>query len=153
MAQTSTNLPQGCGQLEIDVGCTASYTDISGSSASLDPITQDRLTGETYTLEGLTALVNGGKLQPFDAVVTIVYTETAGEAWMLVQAAWAAVSCDSSFCLRWSPAGGATADLQFTISGVLSSITFPNVNASEGGPIMAGFKVRAASITQAAIAP
>ncbi len=153
MAQTSTNLPQGCGQLEISAGCTVTWVDISGSSTSLDPITQDRLTGEAYTLEGIAPLINGGKMQAFDAVVSFVYTETAGEAWMLIQAAWAAITCDVSFCMRWSPAGGATGDLQFTITGsVMSGITYPNMNAGEGGPILAGFKVRGATITQAVIA-
>jgi len=148
MAQTSTSLPLGCGKLEIDVGCVDSWTDVSGSSTSLDQITQDRLTGEAYTLEGLGAIVNGGKLQPFDATFVIVYTETVGEAWLLILAAWEAVSCDSRFCVRWSPGGGNVGDLVYTINGVLSSITYPNNNASEGGVIMAGFKVRSASITR-----
>ena len=59
MAQTTTSLPLGCGKLEISVGCTGVYVDISGSSQGIDPITQDRLTGEAYTLDGITAIVNG----------------------------------------------------------------------------------------------
>ena len=148
MVQTTTSLPLGCGLLEIDVGCADSWTNISGSSTSLDPITQDRLTGEAYTLDGNGAIVNGGKVQPFDATFTVVYTETAGEAWLLILAAWEAVSCDSSICVRWSPGGGNVGDLIYTINGVMSSITYPNNNASEGGVIMAGFKVRAGAITR-----
>jgi hypothetical protein len=148
MAQTTTSLPLGCGKLEIDEGCTGSWTDISGSSTSLDPITQDRLTGEAYTLEGLGALVNGGKVQPFDATFTIVYTETVGEAWLRTLAVWEGITCDSETCVRWSPAGGNVGDLQYTIQGPMSSITYPNNNASEGGVIMAGFKVRAPTVTR-----
>jgi len=142
--QTSEAVALGCGKLEIDVGCNGVWVDISGSSTSLDPISQDRMTGETYTLDGMRPIIRGGKKQPFEAVVTIVYTEVAGEAWETIEDAWDAATCDPMVCLRWSPKGGAVGEKQYRIpNGILTQITFPNMDASAGGPIAAGFVVRA----------
>jgi hypothetical protein len=145
--QTSGAVPQGCGKLEVDVGCNGVWVNLSGSSTALDPITQSRLTGEAYTLEGLYAIVEGGKLQAFDAVVTIVYTEVAAEAWDTIEAAWDTVSCNTRVCLRYSPGGGNVGDEQYRIpNGILSAIVYPNLNAAAGGPIMAGFTIRGARL-------
>lgn len=150
--QTSESVALGCGKLEIDVGCNGVWADISGESTSLGPITQDRMTGETYTLDGLHAIIQGGKKQPFDAVVSIVYNEIAGEAWDLVQDAWDGAVCTVRVCLRYSPKGGDVGDEQYRIpNGVLSQIVFPEMNAGAGGPITAGFTIRGAYLERTVI--
>jgi len=149
MAQTTGQLPLGCGKLEIQPGCTGSWYDISGSTQSMDSPSQDLLTGEAYTLEGINAIVEGGKKQPVDLTFSIVYTETATEAWDRIEQVWAAAACSKKLCVRWSPGGGDVGDLIYTTSNsIMTQLVYPNMDASSGGVIMAGFTVRGAYITR-----
>jgi hypothetical protein len=149
MAQTTDTLPLGCGKLEIQPLCTGSWFDISGSSTSMDAPTQDALNGETYTLEGDFALVEGGKKQPMDFTFTIVYTETSDEAWDRIEQAWRATGCNRKLCVRWSPGGGDVGDLVYTtVNSIMTQVVLPNMDATSGGVIMAGFTVRGANFTR-----
>lgn len=149
MAQTTGSLPLGCGKLEIQIDCTGSWYDISGSSTSMDQPTQDRLNGEAYTLEGDNAIVEGGKKQPIDFVFVVVYTETADEAWDRLEQQWRASGCSLKLCIRWSPGGGDVGDLVYTTTNtIMTQLVMPNMDASSGGVIMAGFTVRGANWTR-----
>ena len=153
MAQTTSQVPMACGQLEISTDSCVNWSDISGEAQSLGGTEQARMSGEAYTLDGDTALLGGGKREPMELVVAIVYTESNTEAYDLVRAAFEAAGCGGGFCLRWSPAGGSAGDDRITTGeGILVSFTYPPMDAATGGPIMVGFVVKVAGTSTAIIA-
>jgi len=153
MAQTTGQVPLACGKLEISTDSCVTWTDISGEAQSLGGTEQARMSGEAYTLDGDTALIAGGKREPMELVAAIVYTEVNVEAYDLVRAAFEATGCGGGFCLRWSPKGGSAGDDRITTgAGILVSFTYPPMDASAGGPIMAGFMVKVASTSTAVVA-
>jgi hypothetical protein len=154
MPQTTDTYALACGLLEIatDAGCVG-WTDISGSSQVVEAPEQTRISGEAYTLDGDNALVEGGKKEPLEIAVEIVYTETAGEAFEIVRAAWEAGGCGKRMCLRYSPGGGDIGDAMYTTPrGIITRFVYPNMDASAGGPIMAGFTLKVGYITRSVIA-
>ena len=143
-----------CALLEIatDSGCVG-WLDISGSSNQLSGVEQTRISGESYTFDGDTALIQGGKREPMELVVQSVYTETALEAFEAARAAFETAGCGARMCLRWSPAGGAIGTALYTTPrGILVSFTYPPIDATAGGPILAGFTLKVASIERTIIA-
>jgi hypothetical protein len=153
MAQATTQVPMACGQLEISTNGCVSWSDISGESQSLEGTEQTRMSGEAYTLEGDTALIAGGKKEPMELVFTIVYTEDNTDAYELARSHFETTGCGGDFCARWSPGGGDVGDEQITTGpGILVSFTYPPMDASTGGPIMAGFTLKVASTSTTVIA-
>jgi hypothetical protein len=153
MPQTTSSIPLACGQLEISTNNCVSWTDISGEAQSLGGTEQTRISGEAYTLTGDTAIVGGGKREPMELAAVIVYTETDTEAYERARTAFEATGCGGSVCLRWSPGGGDAGDERITTpAGILVSFTYPPMDASAGGPIMAGFTLKVASTSTAVIA-
>jgi hypothetical protein len=152
MAQTTGQIPLACGKLEISTNSCVTWSDISGEAQSLGGAEQTRMSGEAYTLTGDTALIAGGKREPMELVFTIVYTEADTQAYQLARTAFEATGCGGGFCARWSPGGGDAGDEQITTgSGVLVSFTYPDMDASAGGPIMAGFTLKVASTSTAVL--
>jgi hypothetical protein len=154
MAQATTQVPLACGKLEIstDSDCTT-WTDISGEAQSVGGTEQTRMSGEAYTLTGDTALIAGGKREPMELVFVIVYTEDDDDAYELARENFETTGCGSDFCARWSPRGGSAGHEQITTGvGILVSFTYPPMDASAGGPIMAGFTLKAASVSTAIVA-
>ena len=150
MAQTTGAFPSAVGQVEISTD-GAAWIDISGSTMSLDAPTQARMSGETYTLEGDTAIITAGKREPMELAFSIVYTEEDGEAFDEAQTIFETVGGDDAYA-RWSPGGGDAGDWQYTSGkGKLISFTYPPVNAETGDPIMAGFTVKVAAVSKAVI--
>jgi len=154
MAQTTNQVPMACGKLEISVDDCVSWTDISGEAQSISGTEQTVMSGEAYTFSGDTALPGGGKREPMELEVVIVYTEADDEAYQLVRNAFEeAGTCGGEICLRWSPRGGSAGHEQLTTgSGQLTSFTYPAMDASAGGPIMVGFTVKVGSITTTIVA-
>lgn len=153
MAQTTNSVPLACGQLELSTNSCAAWTDISGETQSVGGAEQSRMSGEAYTLDGDTAIVGGGKREPMELVVTIVYTETDTEAYELARTAFEATGCGGDVCLRWSPRGGSAGHEQLTSAeGVLVNFVYPPMDAATGGLIMAGFTVKVPSVSTAIIA-
>jgi len=102
-----------------------------------------------YTLDGDTALIAAGKREPIEAVFSIIYTETAGEAYESARAEFEA-DCGDDFYFRYSPGGGDTGDRELTSGvGILVSFSYPPIDATAGGPIIGGFTVAVASLTTA----
>jgi hypothetical protein len=129
------------------------WTDISGEAQSLGGTEQTRISGEAYTLTGDTALVGGGKREPMELAVAIVYTETNTEAYEVARTAFEATGCGGQVCLRWSPGGGDAGDERITsTAGILVSFTYPPMDASAGGPIMSGFTLKVPGTSTAVIA-
>jgi hypothetical protein len=147
--QTSGAIPKGCGKLEINLteDCSGPWYDISGESTSLAAPTQDRLNDVMYTLDGIGAIIEGGKLQPLDLAFVLVYTEINDEAWDLLADHWISDECSPKMCVRWSPGGGDVGDEEYLVVGALFiQFIYPEMDASSGGPIPAGFTVRARKI-------
>jgi len=154
MAQTTSQVSLGCGYIAISTD-GAAWTDISGSTQSLEETTQTRITGEVYTLDGDAALPCGGKIEPTEITVNIVYTETDAEAYEIVRLIFeGSTSCGTGdIYLRWAPRGNSAGNEQITTgAGTLVSFTYPPMNASEGGCILTGFTVRVGSLTTSIIA-
>lgn len=154
MPQTTTSVALACGMLEIatDLNC-AGWVDISGSSSIVEQPEQTRISGEGYTFDGDAPIIEGGKREPMDIVTKITYTETAGEAFEIVRAAWEATGCGERLCLRYSPNGGAAGDALYTTPrGIITSFLYPNMDATAGGPIMAGFTLKVGLLTVSTIA-
>ena len=111
------------------------------------------MSGEAYTLTGDTALVAGGKKEPMELVFVIVYSEDDDDAYELVREHFETAGCGGNFCARWSPRGGSAGHEQIaTAEGVLVSFIYPPMDAGAGGPIMAGFTLKAPYVTTTIVA-
>lgn len=145
MAQTTGQVTQSCGLVEINIaaGCpdAGGWVDISGETQSVTAPAQSRMTGTAYTLDGSTALVGVGKREPIELAFVIVYTETDAEAYEQVRLMFEVTGCGALMCVRYSPRGGDPGDEILTIRGVISSFTYPGLDASAGGVIMGGFTI------------
>jgi hypothetical protein len=142
-----------CGLLEVSRTPCSSWTDVSGSSQSVTA-EQTRISGETYTLDGDYAIIAGGKREPIEIAVAIVYTEIDGEAFEFVRSSFEQAGCGPDFCLRWSPRGGSAGDaLYSTEEGVLVALNYPPMDATSGDPILAGFTLKVARIVTSVVAP
>lgn len=156
MAQTTDALSGADFQIEIsDDGAT--WDDISGSTNAVNPGNTTIMSGETYTGDGAGPIITVGKREPIELDVRIVYTETAGEAFELVRAA---ADGNRRLYLRYSPGGGNVGDARYTVAdsagaaaaGVLTEVTYPEVDAGSGDPVLAGFKLKAAYLARSVIA-
>lgn len=152
MAQTTAAVATACAAVWVsNDGVT--FTNISGATQSITGGAQSRITGEAYTFDGETAIVKAGKREPMESEVVIIYTETDAEVYQQVRARFEAAGCNSPLYLRYSPRGGVADDEQLTSgAGVLTSFTYPDVDASAGGPILGGFTVRHPGFTTTIIA-
>ena len=147
MAQTTTALSGAAGTLSVRINNTGAFTDISGSSQSVETVTLTRITGEAYTLEGNYALLTFGKTEPSEVKVNIIYTDTAGEGYQTLLTAW---EQDHLVEVKWIPGGAiAGSDTYTTSAGKITAADLPSMDASSAGPIMCTFTVRVASITHA----
>lgn len=147
MTQTVNQVPMACGDLFVSLDCLV-WTEISGESQSVSGTEQARQSGEQYTLEGDTALVCGGKRVPMELTFVIVYTEDAAEAYEIVRALFETAGCGTQMCVRWTPAGsGPGAAVITTPMGVLTSFTYPTMDASAGGCILGGFNLKVPYVT------
>lgn len=151
MAQTTNQVSQGCGKLEISTNNT-DWTDISGSAQGITGTDQTRISGEVYTLTGDTAIIGGGKREPMELQCQIVYTETDADVYQQARIIFETAGCDTAFYVRWSPGGGDAGDEQLTSGeGRIISFTYPMLDASAGGPIMAGFTCKVPGVTTTVI--
>jgi hypothetical protein len=156
MAQTTAAVSQSCFKLEINLSatCAAAWLNISGASVNIQGLEQGRAVGEAYTFEGGGPIIKGGKKQPVEAQVSIVYTETDAEAFDQLREYWeASDGCDAIVCLRWSPRGGNAGDQQYQISPAeMLSFRYPTGDAGAGGPVVTGFSVRGSEVATTIVA-
>ena len=128
------------------------WTDISGSSGGISVSGFSRQSGEVYTIDGDHAIDGAGKREPVELEVSIVYTETAGEAFTL---AWTEFDTDDGddLWVRWSPGGGDTSDWGFTsTTGVITACLPPGGESAPGDPIVGSFTVKCASVDKSVLA-
>lgn len=128
----------------------STWTNISGSSSSIEPSAQTRQTGVKYTLDGDYPIITTGKRQPMEIEVKIIYTQTAGEAFEIVRAAFEA---GTPLYVRWSPGGGAVGDQRFTSSkGVVTEFLYPGASGEDPGPLAGSFKLQVPRVIPSIIA-
>lgn len=145
MAQTTGAISGAAATISYQSGGTGSFTDISGSSQSVDVVTMTKITGEAYTFDGSYAVLTVGKNEPLEVVVNVLYTESASEGYQVMLSAFEA---GTTIALKWVPAGAASgADTYTTSVGNITAIDLPAVDASSAGPVMCSFTLRCASIT------
>ena len=152
MTQTQNQIWGGCNKLEISDDCLA-FTDVSGHSNQVNPGDATRQSGETYTFDGDTAIITGGKREPIEIEVRAVYTEELLDAWYVVKELFETACAEGKICVRWSPAGGAGGDFQYTTPlSVITSFQYPTAQADDANPILFSFKIKTPYITQSAVA-
>jgi len=128
----------------------SSWNDISGAAASVAPGEQTRKSGEVYTQSGDTGIITGGKREPLEIEVKVVYTEGTGDYFETIRAAFEA---KTPYYFRWSPKGGVNPDFQFaTPVAFFSGLTYPDTDASSGDPAMYGFKIKTPYVTKSVVA-
>lgn len=151
MAQTTGAVAQACGQVEISSDAIT-WIDISGVTQSFTPGEQTVMSGEAYTLDGDTPIIKGGKREPMENEFVIVYSETDAEGYEQARAIFESSNCGNIAYVRYSPGGGDAGDEQLTSGeGTIISFTYPPLDASSGGPIIAGFTIKHNGFTTAIV--
>lgn len=147
MAQTSGAISGTISKIEISTDLTV-WRDISGTLTSVQNTEQTRNSGEAYTMDGDTAIITNGKRTPMELTFNLVYSESATEAFEVSRAAFENASTGQPIYIRWVPAGtsvGTVSMFRTPITGSparLTSVMYPAVDASAGGPVMGAFKVK-----------
>ena len=145
---------------EIEVSTDgSSWVDLCGQATNVDPGDPEHMVGEQMVACSDYAIISpSNKIGPREITVSVVYTETAAEGFETVYDRF--VGADKSLYLRWSPAGGANGDKQFTTSdaagsaaapGYITSCTIPTQDASTADPALFTFTVKASSVIVADI--
>jgi hypothetical protein len=148
MTQTDEGLPFTDALIEISTDGSV-WTDISGFAGSVSRGGGQRNTGEAYTADGDTAIVKGGKRQPVDVSVIIVYTEETTPPYDTVRAAYEA---GSDMYVRWSPNGGDSGDEQYTTdAGIVTDCPEPVGSVESGDPLVIQFTVRTPKVTKSTV--
>lgn len=153
MAQTTSAMTGAMGKVEYSTDGGTTWTNLSGSTQSIDVVEFTRLNGSAYTFDGDTAVLTFGKQPPVTVTVNSLYTETAGESFLV---AVSAIKNNTAMMLRWQAAdAGATTYLQFSTltGGKVSSVSLPGNDASSGEPLMFSFSVMAPGVTYVLVEP
>lgn len=151
MAQTTHQVARSCAAIWISDDC-ATWYNAGGEVISLQDPQQSVMSGETYTLTGDTALISGGKREPIEITVNIVYTETDQETYERVRNIFETAGCGKRLCVKYSPRGGNAGDELLVLDGILTEFGYPPVDAESAGPIMTYFKVKGPYWTTSIIA-
>jgi hypothetical protein len=151
MAQTTGHMNGTGGKIEFSSNSGGAFTEISGSVNAVDPGELVRQVGQVFTAEGDKALIAAGKQDPLEISVNIVYTETASEAFDLIETVILAGEEDGQ--LRWSPAGGASGDDQFTTDdGIVRNLQLPGFDAGVADPLVLSFTFITPGYTKSTVA-
>ncbi len=152
MAQTTGAISFKAAKVEICPIGTATWTDISGTFNKVAQSGHERSTGEAYTADGDVAIITRGKLAPVELDVTCVYSEISTEAFKVIHDLHI-VAGGTDLYTRITPKGTATGDQRFTTTvGTITQCGIPVGEVGKADPVMFGFKVKAAAITQATAA-
>lgn len=113
--QTTGGISKGTNE-KVEVSTDGStWTDISGDVTAVKTSGGEQMVGEQHVASGSYPIVIGSnKVAAVTVEVSIVYTETAGEAFQVV---WARFEgAQKSIYMRWSPKGGAVGDERYVCS-------------------------------------
>jgi hypothetical protein len=148
MAQTTTNMTWENTKLEFSTD-NSSWTDISGSTNSVEDSGGEIDISKLFTHGTATPIVGFGKKTEHKIAVNVIYTETAGESWAILSAAYEANS-DAYF--RWSPAGGTSGKKRYTTSkGRITKLPYPSGKSESSDPVQISAELTCASVTPATI--
>lgn len=138
MAQTTTATTARNARCAIGTD-GSSWTDVSGSTQQFSPGDGARLHGKAHTFDGNGPIITAGKLDEQESTASILYTETAGEAYAVAYAAF--IGTNSILYARVDPLGSTTGNFRFTSSlGVITAMpAFGDMDASSGDPQMIEF--------------
>lgn len=134
------------------------WTDISGSANKVTPSGGEQMIGEQHVAVGNYPIVVGSnKVGSITVEVSIVYTETAGEAFQTVWARYEGAA--KSIYLRWSPKGGAVGDERYfcannagtAIAAPIVSCLPPEMESGSSDIALATFSVQCPRIVQEVI--
>lgn len=146
MAQTTGAMNGSAFTLTMQTGGTGAYTDIAGSSQSIEMPELERFTGEAYTPDSDTGIVVFGKQKPFDLVVNIIYTESTSEGYHMLYDAFTNKTLVS---LKWQPSGsGAGADTFSTNAARIYKMQLPAGDASNSDIIICSVTLKCTTVTR-----
>jgi hypothetical protein len=127
----------------------STFTDISGSSNSVEVTGGERITGVAYTFDGDTPILKAGKRGPITATVRGVYTEHANQLYTVAKTAYEA---GTVIYVRWSPGGGDAGDFGYTTAAAyVKNPPYPGGAAESGDPILTEVQVECVLVTQSTI--
>jgi hypothetical protein len=155
MPQTSTAINTVDAVVEVSTDGTT-WTNISGSSNKVDPSPQTVDTASVATLEGKFKIVRAGKYNPQEVVVTILYTETASEAYAILYSRREA----GTIFFRYTP-GGYNGEYRYksanssgnTTAARIVEFPLPPVDAEQAGPTVMSFKLLCDQLVREAATP
>jgi len=111
----------------------STYTDISGSTNSVEPGGGARKSGSQHTFGTDTPIVKVGRTEMVSTKIKILYSETAAEAAALIQAAYENMT---ACYLRMRPRGSTSTYWQFTGGpGYFTTFAAPKVDSDNAAPI------------------
>jgi hypothetical protein len=140
MAITQTNTmssKDAAVQIDFASSAFAAAVDICSEVTQVEVDGGEYETSTINRLCGLAPFTYVGNLQPFDVVVTALFTD--GETTDLHETL--NTNKGEIVWLRWSPKGGSSGNRRFTGSGVLYRVDLPPLDASSSDPITYQFAV------------
>jgi hypothetical protein len=156
MAQTTGAIAQAGFKVEVSTD-GSSWTDVSGTAATVAADGGEIKVGNQHTAEGDQAVVvSSNKAEPITLTAKALYTEAVGEAWAVVDAVYRAA--DKRIYMRYSPAGGNEGDLRFVtaVGGVAAAVPLvsclpPEMDAGGEDPAMFEFSVMTPGLLSEAV--
>ena len=122
------------------------YTLVNAEGTAVEVGDASRVTSDVYAFDSDTALVLAGKREPVDVTVRLLYTDADPFDTLLSEFVNA-----NTLYIRWSPKGGTSGTKQYTASGPITTITFPQGEASSPDPVAVSVTIRAAEIAQTTV--
>jgi len=157
MPQTTTAVNVVDAVVEVSTNGTT-WTNISGSTNKVEPSPQTADSGMAASLEGQYKIVRAGKYNPVDITVTILFTETAAEAYAILNGQ--KEMAGRPLYLRYAPGGydgnyrWYTADSNGNKTpGRITEFPYPGANSEDAGPHLVVFKLQATTLTREANQP
>jgi hypothetical protein len=148
MAQTTTSLSWENNKLEFSADGTT-WTDVSGSTNSVEAEGGEVEVSKLYTHGTFAPIVGYGRPDLFKVGVNVVYTETAGEAYLLMKAAY---ENRTAAYFRWSPKGADAGELRYTTGiGRITAFKYPSGKAEDAAPVQMTIQLTTPSIASATV--
>ncbi len=122
------------------------YTDISGSAASVKSAELVRTWGGKYTHSGDTPILANAKRKPTEAEFIIIYTEGVTDPFEVVRAVYEA---KDPLWVRWRPKGSIGANVFLINEGMVSGLIYPETEADRSDPAIFSFKITSKAINTA----
>lgn len=122
------------------------WTAVNAEATAVEVGDASRMTSDVYAFDADTALVLSGKREPVDVTLRLLYTDADPFDTLLSEFVNA-----NTLYIRWSPNGDNSGNKQYTASGPITTITFPQGEASSADPVAVSVTIRAAEITQTTV--